>query len=535
MSEEEKYDELIRQKFAEKEFMFNEANWEKAEAMIDSSRKTKKVFRWSVVFLIGLITGIFLMFPLIKNNPSQSSAEHKKSADSSMVTDRLSTQPATENKEIADHVKSSINSSRGADESPVTKNETLSTKNKAHNIVLPDQLQKNKFSTVSGVSDSNNAQYQPESKVTSDVGRNSKKNKQASEADQDHFQNAESNKKRLVQQNKKGNNPSGNEKDAFALLNETAKSSTLKKKKDAKEEVKEGKAIADNKENEAKTKFAKKDLSAAETMDSTLVENKAAEEIAAKIDALNDSTKQEEKKLAVADSVQKSDSAKAVSQDKSITPALDGPANVTFLSIDAGINGQLGWKNNGITEARGLTPVIGLGITHAFNQTWSVCAGVHYNGIGYLKGDSKTSSFTTYDFGSTTTIITTKPRFLHYISIPLAIQYHFNDKNAILAGGSLSYLLNAKSKVEEHVTYVRPIDSLSAAQSSNSDYYAKTFNVFDAAVSIGYRRKISSHFSIAAIANFGLLDIKPNSFFLQNTFERNSGLKVILSYNLFNL
>ena len=39
MSEQEKYDELIRQKFAEKEFIFNEENWEKAEKILDLSKR----------------------------------------------------------------------------------------------------------------------------------------------------------------------------------------------------------------------------------------------------------------------------------------------------------------------------------------------------------------------------------------------------------------------------------------------------------------------------------------------------------------
>lgn len=573
MSEEEKYDELIRQKFAEKEFMFNEANWEKAEVMIDSSRKTKKIFWWSAVFLVGLITGIFLMIPLIKNDSLKITNETK--LNNPLITDSLSNETEANKNDDSEKLTSDDSSQQDAPvSSPITGkhesaeaaaltnqsqtttealnntkgNASASTKNRSTGNA-DDALQKNKFSATSGEeSDSKDVLKDSKTNTSATAVRNSKKNKNRSEADQDHSQSTKANKQLLAsQKEKQGKKTSGTEKNIYALGYErtvikNANPHIPKTGENVKKEVKEGdkkneteaEETAAGETTESASEAEKKaELTKKDATDSTNTENKSAEEIAAKIDALNDSVKQEEKKLAAADSVQKSDSAKVAAQDKSITPALDGLAKATFLTIDGGINGHLGWKNNEVIEGRGITPVLGVGITHAFNQTWSVSSGIYYNGIGYLKGDSKTTNTTTYDFGSTTTISITKPHFLHYITVPLLIQYHFNDKNAIMAGGSFAYLLNTKSKVEESMTYVRPFDSLLAPNSSN-DYRTKTFNMFDAAVSVGYRRKISSRFSIAAIANFGLLDIKPKPFFLNNTIERNSSLKVILSYTIFD-
>jgi hypothetical protein len=515
MSEKEKYDELIRQKFAEHEFVFNEANWEKAEAMIDASRKRKRIFWWSSVFLIGLITGIFLMLPLINNNSSPTTTEKRKLNDQ-LLTDSLSKESPSD--------KTNVESATG-------------------NVsFVNDQPQKNKFSKGFVKETSENTQQGSKTNSTVNVKKNNKQNKYT-ETGVVPSQNTEEASGPFAQQKKKKeNNISENEKNVFALTHER---SIIKnaiphtpKKGDKTSETKE-KSLEEggNKEEAKKTELAEKETPFADPADSSFSENKLAAETAAKIDALNDSTKQEEKKLAAADSVPKSDSVKLVPQEKAIMPAIDGLASATFLSVDAGINGQLGWKNKEVIEGRGITPVLGLGITHTFNQTWSLSSGIQYNGIWYLKGDTKTAKTTVYDFGSTTTVTTTKPRFLHYIAGPLTIQYHFNDKNAILAGGSLAYLLNAKSKVEESITRVGPVvpmDSITAQNSSNSDYYTKTFNPFDAVIEIGYRRKISTHFSITGIANFGLLDVKQNSFFLKNTVERNSGLKVILSYTIFD-
>src|SRR3990172_7307148 len=68
MSEEDKFDEIIRSKFSEKEFLFDEENWEIAEAMLDSARRRKSAVKWSAVFLIGLLAGVGLMLPFVGNN-----------------------------------------------------------------------------------------------------------------------------------------------------------------------------------------------------------------------------------------------------------------------------------------------------------------------------------------------------------------------------------------------------------------------------------------------------------------------------------
>jgi hypothetical protein len=528
MSEEEKYDELIRQKFAEQEFMFNEANWEKAEATIDASRKTKKIFWWSSFFLIGLITGIFLMLPLINNNSSHTTTEKAKLNDRMVTDSQAKGSPSDE---------AAGKSATGNTEANSHEND-LKAQNKSAVSASGDQSQKNKFSKdlVKAI-DSKTAQHPSENNAT----LKSSKSK-ATEVNADPSQNIpETSGLLTLQKKKKENKASENEKNVFAIAHER---NVIKnaiphtaKKDDKTSETKEKPITEGNENREAeKSEFAEKETPSADPADSAFSGNTLAAETAAKIDALNDSTKQEEKKL-VADSVQKSDSVKLAAQEKTIMPALDGIASATFLSVDAGINGQLGWKYKEVIEGRGITPVLGLGITHAFNQTWSFSSGVQYNGIWYLKPDTKTAKTTIYDFGSTTTIITTKPGFLHYIAVPLTIQYHFNDKNAILAGGSFSYLLNAKSKVEENIIRVGPAlatGTISADNSSNSDYYRKTVNPFDAVIGIGYRRKISTHFSITGIANFGLLDVKQNSYFLKNTFERNNGLRAILSYTIFD-
>ncbi|HET6225640.1 MAG TPA: outer membrane beta-barrel protein, partial [Bacteroidia bacterium] len=126
---------------------------------------------------------------------------------------------------------------------------------------------------------------------------------------------------------------------------------------------------------------------------------------------------------------------------------------------------------------------------------------------------------------------TYKQKTLHYIGVPLLIQYHVNEKNAIFAGASISYLINNKIRVD----MAQPVFTSNAVLSSpltntRSGYYSS----IDAALVAGYRRKLGVHFTIAPAFYYGLVDIKKDNYFNLYQFERNSGVKLVLSYTIFD-
>ena len=65
MSEENKFDELIKSKISEREFPFDEMNWDEAEKQIISRENRAKLARYGLTFAGGLVTGVLLMSPLI--------------------------------------------------------------------------------------------------------------------------------------------------------------------------------------------------------------------------------------------------------------------------------------------------------------------------------------------------------------------------------------------------------------------------------------------------------------------------------------
>src|ERR1700758_2646481 len=77
-TEQENFDDILRSKLSEGEFEFNEANWDKAEALIIQADKKRKRSRIGFLFFIGLILGVCLMVPFIGDKKESLTNENKK-------------------------------------------------------------------------------------------------------------------------------------------------------------------------------------------------------------------------------------------------------------------------------------------------------------------------------------------------------------------------------------------------------------------------------------------------------------------------
>jgi hypothetical protein len=552
MSEE--FDDIIRQKFAEKEFMFNEANWEKAEMKIDAARRMKKILLWGTLFSIGLITGICLMFAWGRDT-------HTDIANSSKtnLTEKIETNQSTTRTTSSSHLKnnSADNTAISADNeiaahtdettNKAEPTDAISSKNKNGNYKAEENTRLSNTSSTSGgtnktkkVSRSNRgltknstgkAVEESESLATTKTATTLKKAKQK-----------KSNRSSYVQKSTTGDAESSSiasDMESAGTASDKTISKTSKNAKANKKKIKTTPAQKDkaielanaNKKNALTNAdvAATDSTTATETQDSTL----ALQDKLTAADSLNDSLKV----LAVKDSIEKkiADSIKNVSTAANAEAALglDGLASINLLSLDGGINGQVGWNYFDKREGRNVTPVLGVGITHFFNQKWSFNTGLHYSMISHLENYS-TNSVAGYSFGSNVQVYSFRQRKLHYIGAPLLVQYHVNEKNAIFAGGSISYLFNNKIQVDAYQVYAVTSNAVQSYTAPTTNTYTGYYNIIDASVIMGYRRKIGAHFTVAPAFYFGLADIKKDTAFGLFQFERNSGFKLVLSYTIFD-
>lgn len=583
MKEQENFDDLIRQKFAEKEFIFNEENWEKAEKKIDSTRRFGKISLWTSIFIIGLFVGVGITLLFVGNEKNENT---KNISEIHLLEDNKTESLSNENTAVE-----SSNSSLSS--GPQNENRSMSQKTAEKEIpaeaestsIIGDQKTEKGSSTPKSTNlqaekliNKNAKNLSPAALIApkSETIKTKKENKISNtEAKLIAHKTVKPDKQTQKNISKESEEPvseiSKKVEDKSIVIekksekNKDAVSETIIAKDEKQNNDEQTKAL--NTEQNEKvvnaTETIAKDQSEKNSSDAPLnpvtQEKEPVNEHKSELALLTENTEKKintgadssslteiilpEKELAIA----KLDSAIVPNENKSIPPPLAPPgglASATFFSVDAGTNFEFGWQYPDASEAAGFNPVLGIGITHFINQKWSFLSGVEYGSIAYLKASQKVFTSTTYGFGSTSVDKVIDSKTLHYAIVPLLFQYHFNDKNAISIGGSISYLVNSKSKVIINTTTIAPMvldsnqtgpveNQTTSTQSTETGYYSNAFNKWDASLAVGYRRRISQKFSLAAIANFGLLDVKDNVFFSREMVERNVGLKIVISYNLF--
>ena len=73
MLTEKDFDNIIKAKLDEREFPFDEHNWEKAEALIIRSQNLKRSGRIAAIFTGGFLLGMAVMIPFMHKNNAEAS------------------------------------------------------------------------------------------------------------------------------------------------------------------------------------------------------------------------------------------------------------------------------------------------------------------------------------------------------------------------------------------------------------------------------------------------------------------------------
>lgn len=202
-----------------------------------------------------------------------------------------------------------------------------------------------------------------------------------------------------------------------------------------------------------------------------------------------------------------------------------------YFSIEAGYSYLLGWKNSDIKEANGFNPLVGINYYNHVSQRTALSIGIQYTSVSNLSFNSHTSTIIKYGLGEESAITVITPNKLQYLLAPLKLEYTINPKNRIGFGFYAAYLLTVQSKVE---TYNEGYNITKANYtSSKTNGYTQGFSPFDIQGSLFYKRRLYKNLFLNTEFVYGLTDIKDNTFFKSKIVERNCGLKLSLVYNLF--
>jgi hypothetical protein len=513
INEEEKFNDLLRSKLNEREFFFDELNWDKAEQAIVKEETRKKRKRFLLIFLGGFILGAAIMFPLssmlTSGNKQNSSTTH--SAPVAINDDKTST---SANNIITTPAASTVNSSQG----PTTTSPSEPTSNNATALIADkaksgDKKAAKHKKAKSADNPDTYAYVRPASE------RKHKKPVENPYIDE-------------LPDNLKPKNATTQSSDNNNQNQQSLNNSTTKNKADKNTSVTDnnkGSVNSSGQQNLSTNNYSSQNnntpvsANAKASKDSSngLQTNKSPVQAQSKTDS---------NKLSVLAPVN------SPTQNKNFVTRDDKTADVpkpvfkptNSISIDAGAGYSLGWKNENSKGGNGISPLIGVRLNHSFSKKISLGVGVRYYGLTNLNSPYS-STDVSYNFGVNSSVVTVSPQMLHYLAIPVELQYHFGLSNTICLGGNLLYLVNTSSTV---TTYTQNGLETPSSQKKTAWGYIDGFNQFDAQMVIAYRRRLFGAFSASAEAYYGLMDVENNSFFLSSTFERNSGLRLVLSYDI---
>ena len=472
---ENKFDDILRSKFEEREFPFSEENWDAVESKLESERKRKRFLWFALVFLGGLTAGIALMLPFINK---------KSEVKTEMIVQNIR-QPQKEKPAVE------------------IKKEITEEKNNFAPVVSPKPASEEKLFA--------------ENKI-----REEKKEKRNSSPEQN--LTAE-----MKQEKKDASIKVNDQKESFPNVPvKPIKNEEIKSEQQESKETKEK-----NSQTETASDFSGTVLVGMNSKTDSASEVKIKKDISY-LQAIIDSMDKQIEKMVSKDSVKtKKDSSSVVLSSapskKDSTPqdyySKEKPKS--FFTLSAGENYVRGWYKDSI-EARGWNPTAGFSYTHSVNEKFSFSLGAFYHSINNLTQSNLLFQSDSISFGTVSSITQITTKKLHYAALSLALNYTFS-KNMIYLGGNYSYLLQSTNTITSYVSTDGNISYTQAPTKTNG--YYKAFNSYDAGAFIGYRRKLYRNWGIAGEAYYNFMDVKKDSYFDRKYFERNKGARLMLTYD----
>lgn len=514
MNEEEKFDKLLRFKLSEREFPFDELNWEEAEQLIIRNETRRKTVRFTMIFSAGIVAGALMMLPFMLNNRNNSSGT-----------------VATNSAVIQNSVKQ--HSSTTSNGSIPTKTGHINITEKAPQPVQPAFVEKDIRTGTGGNYSKSSSMIakvsgQHSAPLVAYVNQNTRSRKNQINATPGYLASVAT----LKGENASNNNHITDNAGSSSPNNNVPENPSPPHIPD-----KAGGTVVQDKI--ATHNNSNKNISLNTTSESnknTITDNRnPGNNIAA------DTTPGTNKNISVIVSANSPASRKDTTHNDVLPPLLPGTTpryvhsnySSNIFSVYAGGDYSFGWKNEESAEngsakqASGITPLAGIYYTHYFGN---ISASL---GIGYseLNGMNKTytSNILQYDFGANEMVTTVTPETVYYLAFPFKLQYDASSKDIV--GINCNYLLMLTT-YSTLTTYQQTYFSQTTISAEKQNGYTQGFSNAEWQLGLSYTRMITGRLGITAEIYHDLGYVENNSFsnLTQNT--KNNGLRLILSYQL---
>ncbi len=175
-------------------------------------------------------------------------------------------------------------------------------------------------------------------------------------------------------------------------------------------------------------------------------------------------------------------------------------------------------------------PIQGIEIAKPITSHLAIGVGAYYTYLSVQSGGvKKITTETTYTFGYDSEITEIKTNKLHYVVIPFYLRFTLDDNSSLIAGANTFALFTSSNLV---TTYQESDGNKEGESSEKTSGYSSGINSYDIGLLFGYKRNLFGKLGASFYFNYGLMDIKKNDYYKENTFERNISGQVMLTYKL---
>lgn len=481
MNEEEKFDELLSSKLSERDFPFDELNWDEAERLIIAQERRRKITRFALIFSTGLMAGVAIMLPFILNthNALPIVATNTSTVNrNTPVAQNSVLSPANQPQKNTNNIISKNEKAPLPVQSAFVKKDTRAGIRGSSNLNPTAKTPKKQQSLLVAGINKNNHKLPPQTNAVASAEAIDKK--------PGHDETINQKESTPSQQIATNVSPSQSPAGENATISNSSKT---------------------NKNSSEKTSVSN-NFTPPNTIDSGKVISARSPASKTKKDSINASP-----------------------------PLLPGTApNVTandnhsanILSVYAGGNYSFGWSDNGDKEGNGITPWGGINFTHYLSGDISASLGAGYSELTNLN-KTYTSSIVQYDFGVTANTTTVMPQTVYYIVFPLKIQYSPDNKNMFGIGLNYLLLLTTSSII---TTGQQTSFGETTGTSKKQNGYTEGFSNSDIQLTISYTRMLTDRLGINLEYYYDFDDIENNTIPGISQSAKNMGLRLILSYQL---
>jgi len=496
MNEEEKFDELLNSKLSERDFPFDELNWDEAERLIIQQESRRKITRFALIFSGGLIAGILIMLPFILNTHNV--------LPNTIATKGLNQSPVAQN-----------NTSSATNQSQL--NTTIIT-GKEEKAPLPVQsafVKKETRTGTRGISSNSNV---------SSIAKTTKEHKSILLADinkPQHHHKIRSTQNLIAFTGEPNSNPIDTK-----IANQKDVSSNQEHVTNASSAMPANTTVADN--NNSSISTAVISPATAKVSDNAASTNKNS------TSQKNNTSNKTNLIATIATTPSGNNSAPPTTKIKkdsnNISPPLlpvpielnDHSKNI--FSVYAGGNYALGWKgiSDGNEEGKGLTPWVGFNFTHYFASDISASIGIGYAELNKLNQPYTSISTTGYDFGANESVTTIAPQTAYYVAFPLNLQYSIDKNDMFGLGLNYQLLLTTYCIL---TTYQQTYFSQTSATSEKQVGVDPALSTSDLQLTLSYTRMITGRLGVSIEYYRDLGSIEPGI-----PTAKNNGIRLIFSY-----